>query len=376
MVTVHYHSGQFPPKDIDWPRLVPLLHPASAALARYDGVLEGIPNARLLLAPMTMQEAVLSSRIEGTQATMGEVLSYQAGGERGSLPSEKEADIREILNYRMALDRGVLLLKKLPLSGRLVRETHSVLMSGVRGADRGAGQFRNLPNWIGPPGCEIASAKFVPVAPENLPTAFAEWEKYVNSKQPNVLVQLAFAHAEFEALHPFLDGNGRLGRMLVPLFLFQRDELSSPTFYLSEYLESHRDEYYAGLLNVSQNGDWTGWAEFFLEAIRSQAETNTLRARQIIKLYREKKDWMLHAARSQHAILVLDFIFQKPIFRASDIVAAGASPPAAAKRLLRLLLDHGELGVLRRGKGRNPAVYEFRELIRLAESRKFSHKPA
>ena len=376
MVAVQYHSGQFPPKAIDWPRLVPLLHPASAALARYDGVLEGTPNARLLLSPMTMQEAVLSSRIEGTQATMGEVLCYQAGRQGETLPHEKEADIQEIINYRMALERGVHLLKELPLSGRLVRETHGVLMRGVRGADLSAGQFRRLSNWIGPPGCDMASAKFVPVAPENLPAAFAEWEKYVNSKQPNVLVQLAIAHAEFEALHPFLDGNGRVGRMLVPLFLFQRNELSSPTFYISEYLESHRDQYYAGLLNVSQNGDWTGWAEFFLEAVRSQAETNTLRARRIMKLYREKKDWVLHAARSRHAIPVLDFIFQKPIFRASDIVAAGAVPPAAAKRLLRLLQAHGELAVLQRGQGRKPAIYEFRELIRVVESRKFSLKPA
>ena len=367
MVTTHYHSGKFPPQDIDWKRLVPLLGPASAALARFDGVLEGIPNPRLLLSPMAIQEAVLSSRIEGTQATMAEVLSYQASGRSKLLPSEKEADIREIINYRMALDEGVRLLKDLPVSGRLVRAAHSVLMRHVRGADRGAGEFRRVPNWIGPPGCEMSSAKFVPVPPENLPAAFAEWEKYVNSEQPNVLVQLAVAHAEFEALHPFLDGNGRLGRMLVPLFLFQRNELSSPTFYVSEYLESHREQYYEGLLNVSRNGDWTGWAEFFLTAVRTQAESNIRRARKIIKLYREKKDWILNAARSQYAIRVLDFIFQTPIFSAPDIVDSGKVPASAAKRLLRLRQDHDVLRVLSPATGPLPATYQFRELIRLAE---------
>ena len=257
MPPVHYYDGRFPPEErLDWLALVPLLGPAVAALARYDGVLAAIPNPGVLLAPLMTQEAVLSSRIEGTQATMGEVLQFEAGQEVDS--PERRGDIEEIRNYRAAMRNVEKMLETLPLSVRVVREAHRVLLSGVRGRNKSPGEYRRIPNWIGPPGCAIEAATFVPIGAEKLDGAMSVWERYIHQDTPDLLVQAAVLHAEFEALHPFLDGNGRLGRMLVPLFLWQRGLISRPMFYISAYFEAHRDEYYDGLLAVSRDEDWTG----------------------------------------------------------------------------------------------------------------------
>ncbi len=254
---VRYHIGKFPPQKIDWSRLVPLIGPAAAALARYDGLLSAIPNANILLSPLTTQEAVLSSRIEGTYATMGEVLEYEAGKETAD-PAKAE-DIVEVLNYRRAIREAVQALDKLPLCGRVIKQAHATLLSGVRGHDKARGKYRTIQNYIGNPNRPIEEARFEPIAPERLADAMSQWEKYLHSKEPDALVQLAIVHAEFESLHPFLDGNGRMGRMLVPLFLFERGLLHTPNFYVSDYLERNRQEYFDGLLAVSRDDDWTGW---------------------------------------------------------------------------------------------------------------------
>ena len=217
MLSIKYHYGKFPPKKIDWSRLVPLIGPANAALARYDGTLAAIPNASILLSPLTTQEAVLSSKIEGTQATMGEVLEYEAEKNSKGFSHEREADINEVLNYRKAMWHAIDMLKDLPLCQRVIKEAHQILLSGVRGHGKAPGEYRKTSNWIGPPGCSIDEAKFVPISADKLPDAMSQWEKYIHDDYTDRLVQLAFIHAEFEALHPFLDGNGRLGRMCVPL---------------------------------------------------------------------------------------------------------------------------------------------------------------
>src|SRR3546814_350268 len=273
MSPVIYHQGRFPPVELDWTRLLPLIGPANAAVARYEDVLHGVPNPDVLLSPLTAQEAVLSSRIEGTQATLGEVLEFEAQGEFFDESTPKKADIREVLNYRAALREGSRLLEELPLSQRLIKRAHEVLMEGVRGRGKSPGEYRRIPNWIGPEGCTIERARFVPCAADRLPQAMDVWERYLHDPAPDLLVQLAIAHAEFEAIHPFLDGNGRLGRLLVPLFLRSKGLLSRSNFYLSDYLESHRDEYYDGLLVVSRAGDWTGWCVFFLTAVIAQARS-------------------------------------------------------------------------------------------------------
>ncbi|MDD4051843.1 MAG: Fic/DOC family N-terminal domain-containing protein, partial [candidate division Zixibacteria bacterium] len=242
MTSVHYHEGRFPPANLDLPRLLPLVGPANAELARYDGILSAIPNAQVLLAPLTTQEAVLSSRIEGTQVMLGEVLEYEAGEETAS--EEKKVDIHEVLNYRTALRQAVAQMDSLPLSQRLIRDAHGILMQGVRGRNKAPGDYRRVPNWIGPDGTTMDAARFVPISPERVPDAMSVWENYLHSDAPDRLIQLAILHAEFEAIHPFLDGNGRLGRLLVPLYLVDKKLLSGPNFYISAYFEAHRDEYY------------------------------------------------------------------------------------------------------------------------------------
>ena len=346
-MSVAYHQGRFPPGALDWPQLLPLIGPAAAAVARYEGVLHGIPNPNVLLSPLTTQEAVLSSRIEGTQATIGEVFEFEAEGEPGDESTPKKADIHEVLNYCDALAEASLLLDELPLSQRLIRLTHARLMQGVRGRNKDPGKYRRIPNWIGPEGCTIEQARFIPCSAEALPAAMDAWERYIHDPAPDALIQLAVVHAGFEAIHPFLDGNGRLGRLIIPLFLKSKGLLSAPNFYLSEYLENHRADCYERLLAVSRDGDWTGWCAFFLRAIIEQAGANQAKAQSIHALYSARKDWMIEATRSQYGVRALDWFFSRPISVASDFVAHAGIPEPTARRILRLVRDNELLRDLR-----------------------------
>ena len=368
MSAVHYHAGRFPPDErLDWRALIPFIGPAAAAVARYDGMLAAAPSPDVLLAPLTTQEAVLSSRIEGTEATMGDVLGFEAGQEPES-PARRD-DIQEVLNYRSALRRAEELLAELPLSLRVVREAHVVLLRGVRGEGKTPGEFRRTPNWIGPPGCAIEQATFVPVGADRLPDAASAWERYMHRDTPDRLVQLAILHAEFEALHPFLDGNGRLGRMLVPLFLWQRGLIRAPRFYISAYFEARRDAYYDGLLAVSRDDDWTGWCRFFLEAVRAQAEENLTKAQAIIDLYDDMKRQVADLTRSRYAIHALDWIFQYPIFKSTHFVAHAGIPAKTARRLLNLLCEGGIVKTFIMGSGRRSAIFGYPAVLNVAEGR-------
>ena len=364
---VHYHSGTFPPLFLRWDELIPLIGPASAAVARYDGTLAAIPNPTVLLSPLITQEAVLSSRIEGTVATMGEVLEYEAEGPTKDLTAARKADIHEVLNYRRALKLAEELLAELPLSLWVVRESHRILLEGVRGQGKSPGEYRRIPNWIGPPGSTIEQARFVPVSADELPNALGSWERYLHADAPDRLVQLAIVHAEFEALHPFLDGNGRLGRMLVPLYLWQMKIIRRPMFYVSAYLESNRDEYFGRLLAVSRDGDWTGWCRFFLGALQQKAEENQRKATEILGLYEELKPKVVELTRSQFAIRALDWLFGHPIFRSSDFVASAGIPEQTAKRILKMLREGDVLRVLSQGSGRRATALVFPRLLNIAE---------
>ena len=364
---VHYHEGQFPPSELDWARLVPLIGPANAAVARYDGMLAAIPNAHVLLSPLTTQEAVLSSRIEGTQATMGEVLEYEARGDTEEPSTSKEADIWEILNYRRAMRAATEKLKELPLCQQIVLESHRILLNSVRGHGKSPGQYRKIPNWIGPPGCSIEEARYVPIDADKLPGAMSHWEKYIHEDAPDRLVQLAFLHAEFEALHPFLDGNGRLGRMLIPLFLYQAGLIQQPMFYISAYLESHRDEYYERLLSISRDNDWSGWCAFFLKVVRIQAEENLQKTQAILDLYNQMKIRFAELTHSQYAIHALDWVFEQPIFKSSDFVREVDIPKPTAQRILNLLKTEGILREIQPGSGRRAATLAYPDLLNIAE---------
>jgi Fic family protein len=365
---VEYHYDKFPPSNLYWLKIIPHISPASAALARYDGLLTSIPNPSVLLSPLTTQEAVLSSRIEGTQATMGEVLEYEAKESPRGLTPEKEADINEVLNYRKAIWKAVELLKSLPLCQRVIKEAHQTLLEGVRGHNKSPREYRRILNWIGPDKL-IENARFIPISSDRLSEGMSNWEKYIHAETPDRLVQLAVLHVEFEALHPFLDGNGRLGRMFVPLFLYKTGLIQSPMFYISAYLEANRDEYYARLLSVSRDNNWTDWCVFFLKTIKIQAENNQEKAQSILKLYEAKKEQIIKLTRSQYAIHSLDFIFERPIFKSSAFVGCGSIPKPTATRILAVLRDNGILKTLGEGRGRRAAVYAFRDLLNICEGK-------
>lgn len=366
---VRYHNNKFPPKDLDWNHIVPLIGPATLALGDFKGMLEAIPNPSILLAPLRDQEAVLSSKIEGTQATLGEVLEYEADAGPGTPGSaEKIDDIQEILNYRHALSFASKRLDELPLCGRLIKESHAILMHSVRGKDKGAGRYRTLQNGIGTPGCTLETAKFLPIGPELLEDGMAIWERFTHEPFTDILVQLALVHAEFEALHPFLDGNGRLGRMLIPLFLYERKMLRYPAFFISEFFELHQEAYYERLLAVSRDDDWTGWCIFFLEGMETQARENTRKTRAIMQLYEKRKAWIINKTHSQYAVPALDFIFHRPIFRSDHFWKNDDIPDQTARHILRTIRDE-LLFEIYPSSGRRPAAYAYEELLRIAEGR-------
>ncbi|MAW60660.1 MAG: cell filamentation protein Fic [Planctomycetes bacterium] len=366
---VLYHAGDFPPRSIDWERLLPLIGPATEAVARYDGLLRGLPNAAVLLTPLSTQEAVMSSRIEGTQATMGEVLEFEADAEGSEFPEEKRNDIEEIANYRRAMRFAELRMQDLPLCQRLMKEVHSVLLEGVRGSNKAPGEYRRVPNWIGPDGCAIEEARYVPIDAAGLPGAMDEWENYLHAEAPDRLVQLGILHAEFEAIHPFLDGNGRLGRILIPLFLARRGLLTAPMLYISAYFERHRDEYYERLLSISRDRDWVPWLEFFLRSVREQAEENQEKADAIRQLYDQTSRRIGEITRSHFAVPATDFLFARPVFRAPDFYRAEGMTQSSGRRILGLLQDAGFFRIVRQGRGRRPTVLAYRELLNLAEGR-------
>lgn len=358
-----------PLRDLEWGPLIPLIAKANRALARYDGVVLALPNPDLLLTPLATREAVLSSKIEGTQATIGEVLKYEGGG-LGEDPVRR-ADIAEILNYRKALKQAQADAQTRPFGLNRLLELHATLMDSVRGQDKRPGAFRTIQNWIGPPGSTLESASFVPPSPLDLQRHLGAWERYFHADDQDLVVQLAIVHAQFEILHPFLDGNGRVGRMLIPLFLHERGVLSRPAFYLSGWLEAHRSEYYHRLRAIGrESGAWNAWCAFFLEGVVAQAEENAARAKAALALYNDLKQRLLERTNSQFAVPLLDFMFARPVFRPSDIQWHGPFPsrPTLAE-LLRALRDGGELLVLVPPAGQRPAVLALHELVNLAEGR-------
>lgn len=357
-----------PLTDLDWRKLLPLAGRANAALARYDGMLQTLPNPAVLLSPITANEAVLSSRIEGTQATLDEVLEFDAG----ILASDaRKGDVEEVSNYRVAVQIAEAALEDRPLSLSLIKAVHQRLMQGVRGRDKEPGAFRNDQNWIGRPGDTIEQARFIPPNPILLPQALEEWEAYINSQDEDPIIQTAVAHAQFEILHPFKDGNGRIGRMLVPLLLYQRRTLSRPMFYLSEYLEARRNSYYDHLLSITETNNWQGWLNFFLEAIISQAESNLSKVKAVRDLYEEMRKGFVDATHSQYSSAAVDVFFMRPIVTGPDFFRLAAfNNRITANGMLKQLEAAQLIKRVREGRGQLPSIYAMPQLINITEGKR------
>lgn len=359
-----YLPNMLPVESLGWEKLIPLIGKANAALARYDGVLRGIINPAVLLTPLTTQEAVLSSKIEGTIATLEEVLEYEASPDD---KTEKSVDIKEIINYRQAMRFAVEELEDHPISFNLIRKIHYGLMDSVRGRNKARGEFRQTQNWLGKPGATIKEATYVPPPPDTLIELLSNLEKYINSDELDTLVQIAIIHAQFELIHPFLDGNGRVGRILIPLFLFKQDILSMPTFYISAYLEKHRDVYYERLKDISLNNKWGEWLVFFLTAVIEQANNNLSKAEAILDLYEETKQGIGQLIRSQFSIQAIDAIFEAPVFNTTGFIKRSGIPKASAMRILKNLTQNKTLKIIRESSGRKPSVMAFKRLLDIVQ---------
>ena len=335
---------------------VRLLGEAEAALGRLDGVGSLLPNPYLLTRPYLLREAISSTRIEGTRASMADIYEMDASG------VAPNPDVEEVLDYVEAMRWAIDQLDTLPQSTRLLREMHRRLMAGVRGHDRSPGELRTSQNWIGAPGSTIETARFVPPPPEQLAVLLTDWERFANEDaEMPLLVQNAVLHAQFETIHPFLDGNGRLGRLLLVYFLVARGRLSAPLLYLSAYLERERMRYYDALQAVSERGDIVPWIDLFLTAVRTQASDAVTRAERIVKL-RERYRRAAASIGSANALALVDVICENPLVTARLVEERlGVSRPTALRLLEQLasrgVLDEGESGA--RGQRR----YYARELL-------------
>lgn len=299
-----------PPVAMD-AELTRLLSDADRALGRLDGVASVLPNPDLFVATYVRHEAVLSSQIEGTQSTLEDVLEFEAEGAGPTQPK----DVEDVVNYVHAMNSGLERLGKLPLSLRLIREIHGRLLAGTRGADREPGEFRRSQNWIGPAGCTLNDATFVPPPPHEMPPTLGNLEKFLHDRQSlPLLIHCGVAHAQFETIHPFLDGNGRVGRLLITFLLCERKVLERPLLYLSFYLKTHRAEYYDRLTAIRQAGDWEGWLKFFLRGVAQVSQDATDTSRAILALREQFRATIgRELSSSTHGVNLLDFLFQRPV---------------------------------------------------------------
>lgn len=341
--------------------MIPKIVAANTALARFDGQLEGIQNPRVLLSPLMTQEAVVSSKIEGTQATLEDVLEHEADQAQPEEQSKRE-DIEEIINYRRALAYGEEVLTDRPFTLNLLKKMHGILMDGVRGRNKRRGEFRRQQIHIGPPNSSKEEATYIPPPYLNLSDLLDNWESYYHSEGRDPLVQLGILHAQFEMIHPFLDGNGRIGRLLIPLFLRDKGLIASPTFYASAYLEQTREEYYEHLSNISEEGDWEGWIRYFLTAVENQSEANSEKVSKISDLYEDTKEQVVDLISSKYTIQAIDTLFETPIFSSSRFQELSDIPRQTAYRILREL-EGSVITCVREASGRKPAIYVFQSLM-------------
>lgn len=361
---VDYHYDKFPPQTLDYNRLMSSLLAATDALARYDQMLKNLHNSEILLAPLRNQEAVISSRMEGTISTLDEILQYEADFAEHETPGEVRSDIIETVLYQRALKNAQKAIKDgYPLSKSLIKTLHQQLLSVGRGATKSPGQFKNEQNYLADRNKK--TILFVPIRPEKLEQGLDNLFDYINQNPTPILPKTAITHLEFEALHPFQDGNGRIGRMLITLMLWQAGAISEPHFYISGYFEAHKDAYLALMRQVSENGDWTAWCEFFLQAVADQARHNLTIAQSISDLYEQMKPIFSETLSSKWAMTVLDFVFTYPVFRGNQLSERTEISQASASRFLRTLLESKVLLLKEESAGRKSALYSFEPMMNL-----------
>lgn len=363
---IYYHTASFPPTSLDYEMLLGPLEDAAASLARYDAKMASMVNSELFLAPLRRQDAVSSSRMEGTISTIEELYRLEAEEDAGAPDPYKEArndDIETFLYSRALRNAQQALAEGAPLSEHLIRTAHQQLLFIGRGARKRPGTYKVEQNYIGDD--RRGKIYYVPIAPEQLPLAMNELVKFMNESKMRPLIRTALTHVEFEALHPFEDGNGRIGRMLITLMLWKLGIISQPNFFVSGYFEAHKDEYIEKMRAVSADGDWTGWTVFFLQAMHAQATVNIQTADSIFALHSEMRERFREALNSQFHDQALDFVFASPIFRNDRFVERSGIPASSARALSRRLVEVGLLRTIEPAAGRRAGLYAFDPLLDL-----------
>jgi len=362
---VGYHYDKFPPASLNYGVLVNQLVKATEAIARFDQMLKNLHNSEIMLAPLRNQEAVISSRMEGTVSTMDEILQYEADFD-GTVDVEASTrtEVIETILYQRALKNAQAAMEQgQPLSQFLIKAAHQQLLSYGRGATKSPGKYKNEQNYL------VDRTKrnvlFTPTSPERLQDGLDKLFDYINNSEETPLIKAGITHVEFEALHPFKDGNGRIGRMIITLMLWKSGVISAPHYYISGYFEEHKDQYIDSMRRVSEFGDWTGWCLFFLEAVEKQAISNLQIAENIRKLYDEMKIEFSDLLASKWSVNALDYVFTYPMFRNNKFTQNSGIPSASAARFTRLLLEKGLITIVQEASGRRPALYVFEPLMRL-----------
>lgn len=353
-----------PLSSVDWASHIQDIAHANLELGNLCGSLKAIVNPSVLLSPLSLREAVLSSKIEGTQATLQEVLFYEASPDDSN---PKLHDIQEVVNYRKALAYVIEALKEKPMNLNTIREMHRILMSSVRGKNQSPGEFRRDLNWIGPKGSSMEQAYFIPPSPIEMNKGLDNFEKYWHASDKDRIVQLAIIHAQFEILHPFRDGNGRIGRAILPIFLVEHGLMDQPVFYFSEYLESFREEYYSSLRRITDENNWNQWISFFLKGFAIQAKAIRSKADRILKLYDAMKR-EIYSLGTTYALPVLDALFTMPIFSSTEFAHYTGMPKTSANRFFTTLVEKGILVLASEGQGSRASTYQFSELIQIVDA--------
>ena len=362
---VNYHYDKFPPNDLDYEKIVDHLVMATDAVARYDQILKNMRNSEILLTPLRNQEAVISSRMEGTVSTMDEILRYEADYDVETVDVTKvRTEVIETILYQRALKAAQKAIEDgYPLSQSLIRGIHQQLLSFGRGASKSPGKFKREQNYLADKFKK--NILFIPISPEKLEDGLDKLFQYIKQSAHPTLIKTGITHVEFEALHPFNDGNGRIGRMLITLMLWASGTISKPHFYISRYLEDNKDMYIDKMRKVSQNDDWKGWNIFFLNAIEKQAISNLEIAENINMLYEEMKSVLSNALSSKWSVNTLDFLFTNPVFRNNKFTNRSGIPSASAARFTRILLEQNLITTIEEASGRRPALYSFEPLMEL-----------
>lgn len=330
-----------PPVYMD-EEMLTLLSDADRALGRLDGSIQTLPDPDLFVFMYVRKEAVLSSQIEGTQSSLDDVLEAEAAITDPTRPK----DVEEVLNYVDAMNFGLSRLDDIPVSVRLLKEIHARLLRGVRGFEKQPGELRRSQNWIGPGGANLLDATFVPPPVHELPRVLGDFETFLHADAPlPALIRIGLAHAQFETIHPFLDGNGRVGRLLITFLLCERDMLSRPVLYLSYYFKRHRADYYELLQRVRDEGDWESWLKFFLRGVADVSREATETARRIVDLRETHRNTIVadFGRVAGNGLSVLERLYSRPYVSINDVAGIAEVSYPAASSLMSKLVDAGLL---------------------------------